>query len=101
MLEKLAEMVREDVLKAVDGCGEFLPCFACDRRPKLSEDCEKLFGCPEPQNPDGSLMLARWAVLLVARALSYEADGITPKIYTVGTLGDALVNLIAEAKEGE
>lgn len=76
MLEKLAEMVREEALNAMDCAGELLPCFACDRRPRRSENCEKRVGCPEPHEPEGSLMLARWAVLLVAKALKKELTGV-------------------------
>ena len=72
MFEKMAEMVREDAKEANDNyC--VMPCMACDGRPAESERCSALGRhCPEIQNPDGSLMLARWAVLLVARALGKE-----------------------------
>ena len=72
MLEKMAEMVREDVGKANDTYG-LLPCMVCDGRPAESERCLALGRpCPDMQNPDGSLMVARYAVLLVARALEKE-----------------------------
>ena len=97
MLEKMAEMVREDAKEANDNyC--LMPCMACDGRPAESERCSALGRhCPEMQNPDGSLMLARWAVLLVARAL-----GISVEDDAIGCPHNCelkLLNLILEAKE--
>lgn len=69
MLEKIAEMVREEAFD----CGSSMPCFACNR----NEDCnlvESQNHCPDLEKPDGSLMLARWAVLLVARGLETLPD---------------------------
>lgn len=41
----------------------------------------------------------RAAVLRVAGVLTYEADGVTPKIWTDDKLQVALMNLIAEARK--
>ena len=101
MLERLAEMVREDAKEANNNYG-LMPCMACDGRPAESERCLDLGPpCPEMQNPDGSLMLARWAVLLVARALENKVKEAEKGLYpeAAGALGDSLMNLIAEAKE--
>ena len=74
MLEKMAEMVREDAKEANDNYG-LLPCMVCDGRPADSERCLALGrSCPDMQNPDGSLMVARYAVLLVAGALETLPD---------------------------
>ena len=106
MLEKMAEMVREDAKEANDNyC--LMPCMACDGRPAESERCSALGRhCPEMQNPDGSLMLARWAVLLVARALEKEvaeaerlANQKQMRSGAYIRLASGLMNLITEAKE--
>ena len=107
MLEKMAEMVREDAKEANDNYGLML-CMACDGRPAESEQCLALGRpCPDMQNPDGSLMLARWAVLLVARALEKELKAVdavdtctkSDQDAPLISVAEALIDLISEAKE--
>ena len=69
MLEKLAEIVRGQSNSEPYYQGGVIPCFACDMRPVMSTACDKYDLCPNTGEPDGSLMLARWAVLLVAKGL--------------------------------
>lgn len=68
MLEKIAEMVREqsETAKGV------VPCIACERKNRMEECWDA--PCPRSSKPDGSLMLARWAVVLVARGLETLPD---------------------------
>lgn len=63
MLEKLAEIVRK-------GASHTVPCWACTNH--ICVDFAAYKGCPRTGNSDGSLMLARWAVLLVAQGLEKE-----------------------------
>ena len=78
MLEKLAEIVREEASDWDDYNDLTLRCMECDFKPILGEGCRNMSGkdCPLLFNReekadfvDGSLMLARWAVLLVAKGL--------------------------------
>ena len=105
MLERLAEMVREDAKEANNNYG-LMPCMACDGRPAESERCLDLGPpCPEMQNPDGSLMLARWAVLLVARALEKWVSEIDRTngvdLGDVEALGSEFMDLYYEVKKAE
>ena len=118
MLEKLAEMVREDALEYDDMNDLTLRCLECDFKPILGKNCRNMQGkdCPLLFNReekedfvDGSLMLARWAVLLVARALEKEIErlslfrGLPPSeaaMEAAAKLGASIYNLITEAKEG-
>ena len=105
MLEKMAEMVRADAKEANDNyC--VMPCMACDGRPAESGRCSALGRhCPEMQNPDGSLMLARWAVLLVARSLEEwvaeidRTNGVD--LGDVEALGSEFMDLYYEVKKAE
>jgi hypothetical protein len=78
MLEKLAEIIRGEVREA--GLSVEVPCIACDKRPYGSDACSADNFCPNVATPEGSLSLARWAVLLVAKGLEsweeYEKAGI-------------------------
>ena len=83
MLEKLAELVREDALEYDDMNDLTLRCMECDFKPILGKNCKNMQGkdCPLLFNReekedfvDGSLMLARWAVLLVAKGLEKLPD---------------------------
>lgn len=112
MLEKLAEMVRDDMKEANDTYG-LLPCAACDGRPAESEKCRALGRpCPEMQDHSGSLMLARWAVLLVAKGLEKmpeakiedlkerkRIEGMPTAEYmcAMSNLGINFLNLLSEA----
>lgn len=73
-LEKLAERVRGEAGKANDDYG-LMPCIACDGFPCESGGCVAIGkSCPDLSAPDGSLMLARWAVKLVAEGLTPQID---------------------------
>ena len=105
MLEKMAEMVREDAKEANDNYG-LLPCMVCDGRPADSERCLALGrSCPDMQNPDGSLMVARYAVLLVARALEKWVSEIDRTngvdLGDVEALGSEFMDLYYEVKKAE
>lgn len=64
MLERLAELVWEQ-----DKCTTYtIPCAACKYE---KGNCMDEM-CPTIGSKDGSLMLARWAVLLLAQALEKE-----------------------------
>lgn len=90
MLEKMAAMVREQ------GGVAAISCAVCSYQPRNSDACTQ-YACPQNHNPDGSLMLARWSVLLVARALGISAEG--DEIACPHNCELKLLNLILEAKE--
>ena len=99
MLEKMAEMVREQ------GGVAAISCAVCSYQPRNSDACTQ-YACPQNHNPDSSLMLARWAVLLAARALEKEvaeaerlANQKQMRSGAYIRLASGLMNLITEAKE--
>ena len=98
MLDKMAEMVREDKSVLCDLC-PYIPNEA---------DCINAMVCPSIADiPEDRL--ARWVVLLVARALEKEIErlslfrGLPPSeaaMEAAAKLGASIYNLITEAKEG-
>ena len=70
MLEKIAEAIREEAT-SVHVHDQVIPCITCGYFQTEPGGCK---GCclPEVGDPDGSLMLARWAVKQVAPALAEE-----------------------------
>ena len=108
MLEKMAEMVREEAAKATDADRQFMPCLACDMQPANTEcfdNIKRRLRCPSPADPAGSLMLARWAVLLVARALEKWVSEIDRTngvdLGDVEALGSEFMDLYYEVKKAE
>ena len=91
MLEEMAERIRQEA--ALKGRESMIACIACPGA------CGSHATCPSTGGYEGALLMARWAVRQVAEALTYEADGVTPKIWTDDKSQVALMNLIAEARK--
>ena len=109
MLEKLAEIIREQVTGSGDATHFEFPCYACPYSPRFGPECGEEKGwCPSIETPlEIQLkLLARWAVLLVARALEKEvaeaerlANQKQMRSGAYIRLASGLMNLITEAKE--
>ena len=99
MLEKMAEMVREQ------GGVAAISCAVCSYQPRNSDACTTQYACPQNHNPAASLMLARWAVLLVARALEKWVSEIDRTngvdLGDVEALGSEFMDLYYEVKKAE
>ena len=110
MLEKLAEIIRGEVREA--GLSVEVPCIACDKRPYGSDACSADNFCPNVATPEGSLSLARWAVMLVAKGLEKlpeakiedlkerkRIEGMPTAEYmcAMSNLGINFLNLLSEA----
>ena len=107
MLEQMAEMVREDAGKWNNmPCLTEMPCLTCDYAGK--NDCTAIFhdgSCPSLITSEGSLMFARKAVLLVARALEKWVSEIDRTngvdLGDVEALGSEFMDLYYEVKKAE
>lgn len=97
MLEEMAGRIKREIgLKHEVEGPYFVGAVLCSACPGT---CNSHVTCPRTEEDEGALLMAHWAVRQVAEALTYEADGVTPKIWTDDKSQVALMNLIAEARK--